>query len=281
MSWYYNYKPSKPIQTQEGIKTKSQRGDFVKNWWATRWIEAVERVMDAGRLRRGRSYARAGQVLAVEESAGGVTARVQGSRRTPYKVTIEVKPLSDAQWTAVFSALSERAIFTAELLNGQMPQNIEEAFAAAGVSLFPGRGELTAGCSCPDWASVCKHIAAAQYILAERFDDDPFLLFRLRGRTQEQALAALRAQHGPADDEPQPEAETAAPLTALLDDYWRAGGGLAHFPVEIKPPVTPLPALRRLGQPGFVSDDLERLLGPAYELMTETAVNTAFGAEEA
>ncbi|MEI2612290.1 MAG: hypothetical protein V9G20_26935 [Candidatus Promineifilaceae bacterium] len=95
MSWYY-FKPTQRIETDEGIKTKSQRGDFVKNWWATRWLTAMERVMDRGRLQRGRTYARQGQVLSLEEKQGKITAQVQGSRRTPYKITIELQPLSGA-----------------------------------------------------------------------------------------------------------------------------------------------------------------------------------------
>lgn len=190
---YEFYKPTQRVETDKGLKARSKRGEFVKNWWAARWIKALERLMDAGRLRRGRSYARSGQVLSIEEQKGGLLAKVQGSRATPYKVTIKLYPLSDAQWSAVIDALAARAIFTAQLLAGEMPQEIEEAFATAGVSLFPDkRDELETDCSCPDWANPCKHVAATHYILGEQFDEDPFLLFRLRGRSQEQIIEALR-----------------------------------------------------------------------------------------
>src|SRR5688572_27447094 len=98
---YDYFKPTKPIRTEEGIKVRSKRGEFVKNWWAERWIAALEKLMDAGRLRRGRSYARGGQVLAIEEEKGAIVAKVQGSRPKPYKVTIQLKPLTDDQWEAV------------------------------------------------------------------------------------------------------------------------------------------------------------------------------------
>lgn len=183
MSYYDWYPESRPIQTDRGLKARSRRGGFAKNWWAERWIGNLEQLMDAGRLRRGRRYARQGQVLSLEERAGGVVAEVQGSRRKPYRVRIDLEPLDDAGWERVIDVLAERALFAARLLSGEMPEDIEEAFSAAGASLFPERrGELRTECSCPDPAQVCKHTAAVHYILGERFDEDPFLLFRLRGR---------------------------------------------------------------------------------------------------
>ena len=182
-----------PRKARGGIKARSERGTFAKNWWARRWIEAMERLVPVARLDRGRYYAREGQVLSVEEIKNGVAARVQGSRAKPYLVTIRMRPLSNEQWKKVLDVLADRAIFAAQLLAGEMPANIEDAFAAAGVSLFPNRtGDLISECNCPDWANPCKHVAATHYILGERFDEDPFLLFRMRGRTQEQILTALR-----------------------------------------------------------------------------------------
>src|SRR5512135_2462089 len=108
---YYYYKPSKPKAAKDGIKAQSQRGAFAKNWWAQRWIAALERLMDSGRLSRGRSYARKGQVLSIEETKGGIAARVQGSQRTPYRIRIKIAPLTDAQWDKVIDALAEQAIF--------------------------------------------------------------------------------------------------------------------------------------------------------------------------
>ena len=279
--YYEYYKPTQAIATDEGIKAKSKRGVFAKNWWATRWIKALERLMDAGRLRRGRTYARKGQVLSIDETKSGVKAKVQGSTRRPYAVTIEIDKLSDAQWEQVIDTLVDQAIFTAQLLAGEMPQEIEEAFDAAGVSLFPEkRNELMTECSCPDWANPCKHVAAVHYILGEQFDEDPFLLFRLRGRTQEQILAALRARRAEAGDEDAEETEEEevfVPLTESIADFWGTGQPLSHFKTAIKPPVTELPILKRLGQPGFLSDDVLKTLGPAYWAITQAAVDTAFG----
>ena len=281
--YYHYYEPTRPIETDKGIKAKSKRGAFVKNWWATRWIKALERLVDTGRLSRGRSYARKGQVLSIEESKEGIQAKVQGSQRTPYKVSIHMTPLSDAAWDKVIDALAEQAIFTAQLLAGEMPQEIEEAFAAAKVSLFPDkRAELVTDCSCPDYANPCKHVAAVHYILGEQFDEDPFLLFRLRGRSQEQILEALRARRAEAGgfEEDSDEAdEIVIPLTETIGSFWELGHPLTHFKTNIKPPVTDLPLLKRLGQPNFMDEDIFRLLGPAYQAITAAAIETAFSEE--
>lgn len=285
---YEFYKSTKPVETDKGIKARSKRGEFAKNWWAERWIKALERLVDAGRLRRGRSYARSGQVLAIDEKKEGIQAKVQGSRSTPYKITINLHPLTDAQWEAVIDALAERAIFTAQLLAGEMPQEIEEAFAAAGVSLFPDRrDELETDCSCPDWANPCKHVAAAHYILGEQFDEDPFLLFRLRGRSQEQIIAALRARRSAGEQTQLAEAgvdyvtnEPATPLEATLDNFWTMGQALTQFATNIKPPVTSRPVLKRLGQPAFLDENLEQVLGPAYDAMMNAAIKAAFSEHE-
>jgi uncharacterized Zn finger protein len=274
MSWYYNFKSKPAIESDEGIKAKSRRGDFVKHWWAGRWLQAMERVMDRGRLQRGRTYARKGQVLSLEEGKGKITARVQGSRRTPYKITIELQPLSEADWAKVMKALAERPYFVAQLLAGEMPSEIEEAFTAVRLSLFPGKRELKQACNCPDWADVCKHLAAVHYILAERFDEDPFLLFRLRGKTQAEILTSL----GPAAAEEGtdgPEYTPAPPLSASLPDFWQAGPELAQFQVHIAPPDTPYPLLERLGDPDFLPD-ARRWLMKVYDAVAETAVATAF-----
>ena len=144
MPYDYFFKPTKAIQTKDGIKAQSQRGAFAKNWWAQRWIAALERLVDSGRLTRGRSYARKGQVLSIDETKDGIAARVQGSQRAPYKISIKINRLNNAEWDKVIDALAEQAIFSAQLLAGEMPQDIEQAFEKAKVSLFPSkRGDLT------------------------------------------------------------------------------------------------------------------------------------------
>ena len=184
----------KPRRPAHGIKAQTQRGTFGATWWAGRGLAALERLVDVGRLTRGRSYARSGQVTKLDAGPSGVDARVQGSRPTPYTVSMRFRTLDDPEWNAVISALAGEALYAARLLSGEMPEQIEDAFQTAGVTLFPtNEDDLQTDCTCPDWANPCKHVAAVFYLLGERFDADPFLMFELRGRTKDQLIAALRA----------------------------------------------------------------------------------------
>jgi len=285
MSWWY-YEPTRPIPVKGGIKARSQRGAIGKSWWAQRWTAALKRIMDSGRLSRGRSYARRGQVMDIHVQDGEITAKVQGSRRTPYQVYIRVKPLSDKEWERVLDLLADQAIFTAQLLAGEMPADIEEAFIAAGTSLFPASArELETDCSCPDWANPCKHIAAVYFLLGEAFDDDPFMLFRLRGRTQEQVLEGLRARRAVEEEAgPDPtalpaEETTSAPLPEDPNAFWRLGQPLDDFQVQPKAPQVSLSLLQRLGQPAFAPANLRSSLSTVYQEVTQRAESLAFGEE--
>src|SRR5262249_19532215 len=127
--WYRNFYPkSKPRRVEGGIKAESRSGSFGQNWWAKRWQAGLGRFHIGARLARGRSYARSGQVLAIEVGKGEVTARVQGSRPHPYDVTIRVKVLADRQWRQLVEVLSRQALFVAKLLAGEMPTDIEQVF---------------------------------------------------------------------------------------------------------------------------------------------------------
>jgi uncharacterized Zn finger protein len=184
---------SGPIPVDGGIKAKSKRGAIGEQWWSRRFIAVLESYGMSGRLQRGRSYARKGQVLEFGLTQGKVTARVQGSRPQPYKVSIGVLPLTTAQWRAVEQRLAGQALFRAKLLAGEMPREIEDVFADCGTPLFPrSAADLDMHCSCPDWEVPCKHLAAVCYVLAEAFDDDPFAMLAWRGRTRDVLLAALR-----------------------------------------------------------------------------------------
>jgi len=281
MSFHYYFKPTKAEEVEDGIKARSKRGAFAQSWWAKRWIAAVERLVDRGRLTRGRSYARRGQVISIDEKKGGIVAKVQGSRRTPYKVSINITPLSDSQWEEVIDTLAEQAIFTAQLLAGEMPQEIEEAFTEAGASLFPEtRGDLETDCSCPDWANPCKHIAAAHYILGERFDEDPFLIFRLRGRTQDEVMSALRERRAGEDDfiEEDEEVEEIIPLDESIATFFELGAPLDGFSVSIQNPAIKTPLLKRVGEVSFVSKPgIEALLQGSYSRISDKAVELAYG----
>jgi uncharacterized Zn finger protein len=223
--WDWNGYDAAPRRKAEGgIKARSQRGSIGETWWSKRFVSVLESFNMGARLTRGRSYARTGQVMALQISAGLVQAKVQGSRSTPYKVEIRIPVFSEAEWKGAEEAMAEQAIFLAQLLAGEMPKDIESAFRTAQLSLFPSRvRDLETDCSCPDWANPCKHIAATYYILAEAFDQDPFLLFQWRGRSREKlqdCLARFREAEAP---ERLPMEASAALEPLGTEGYWSAG----------------------------------------------------------
>ena len=189
--------PSKPRPAKGGIRSRSRRGAFGESWWARRWIEVLEGFPIGARLGRGRSYARKGQVLDIDVEPGTVTARVQGSRRAPYRVTVALPTLSEADRQAVARELARHTQLAAGLLAGEMPPELEEVFLEAGAPLFPQEvGDLETACSCPDWSNPCKHIAAVYYLVAEELDRNPFLLLRLRGFRRRDLVKATGEKTG-------------------------------------------------------------------------------------
>lgn len=206
-SWYYP--PSTPRAVEGGIRARNKRGAFAGRWWGKRWLQTLESFRIGARLTRGRSYARSGQVAKLNIGKGTLSASVQGSRRTPYKVTLGLKAFTAGQWQTLIERLREKPLLAAQLLGNEMPEELEAVFSEAGLPLFPQRhDDLATDCSCPDWSNPCKHIAAVYYLLAEAFDSDPFLLFKLRGMERDAFLDALReagAEENPEDDVPAPE----------------------------------------------------------------------------
>lgn len=266
----------RPRLPADGIVAKNQRGDFGESWWAKRWIASVETVGWGGRLTRGRGYARGGAVARLEVTAGKITASVQGSQPKPYRVNINVPQLSNAVWERAIDAMAEQALFSAKLLSGEMPQEIEQAFKQAGVQLFPSSAaELVNSCNCPDPVTPCKHIAAVYYLTGERFDEDPFLFFELRGRGREQVIQALRARR--ADDTPAVAAqdlEGGTTLVDLLDHFYEPGGDLSAIEARIAAPTINGAILRRYGPPpAEITDKLVAI----YRVMSDGAIDRVFG----
>ena len=276
------YTPSKPIQVEGGIKAKSKRGSIGDTWWSKRWVSVLESFGWSNRLERGRRYARKGQVLDFELSAGKVEATVQGSVNKPYSVTIEIKPITEKAWDHVTEEMSKKAIFAAKLLAGEMPDDIEEAFEAEDISLFPEKSkDMKTHCSCPDSANPCKHIAALYYILAEEFDRDPFMIFKLRGRTKDEIISSLRQKR---TDESLPEPEQISDVAEVkevplsMDDFWE-GGESESFSVNISPPDVSAAIIKRLGTPQFwdSKEDFVDKMGGYYEEISRRAIETAYG----
>ncbi|WP_329094232.1 SWIM zinc finger family protein [Actinomadura citrea] len=223
----------------EGIRARTRRGSIGAQWWSRRFIDLVESFADAGRLQRGRAYARKGNVFDLRVEAYEVTAKVQGSAPEPYEVALGIEAIDEDGWRAVEAELASRALFRARLLAGEMPPEIEWVFAELGLALFPdSASDLHLMCDCPDWGDPCKHAAAVLYLLAEAFDDDPFLILQWNGRRRDQLLGALRRA---TETEPDPLEMREEPLTAA--GFWTPPSGLARL--RERPPAPPVP-------PGFV-----------------------------
>lgn len=277
------YEPAQPKPVKDGIKARTQRGAIGETWWSKRWIEVLESFRMGARLTRGRAYARKGQVISIDVKKGIVTAKVQGTQAKPYSVKIALKPLSEDAWDKVTDAMTSQAVFAARLLSGEMPRNIEEAFAEVKIPLFPiSETEIGTDCSCPDWANPCKHVAAVYYLLAERFDDDPFLIFKLRGRTREEIIEILRekrAQTLPKEASTIVEAgssreRAAIPLEECLDKFWQTGEALDSFAVHPAPPDVEHAVLQRLGDApcAIGKHNLAALLAKAYTIASDAAL---------
>ncbi|ELS01512.1 hypothetical protein Xen7305DRAFT_00012160 [Xenococcus sp. PCC 7305] len=163
---------------------------FSRTWWGKVFIEALESFTDSGRLQRGRSYANGGKVKSFDIDGNRITAVVRGSvnpyfgvyKEPTYIISIEITPIAKAKWDLIVEKLSSKASIISRLLLNEVPENIESSFAELGFHLLPyDRRDFQTQCSCPDYANPCKHIAGVYYLVAAQLDENPFLLFELRG----------------------------------------------------------------------------------------------------
>jgi uncharacterized Zn finger protein len=286
-SYYSHHERPRPLTARGGIHARSRRGAIGETWWSQRFIELLESFGVGSRLKRGRSYARAGQLIELEIEPGLVLAKVQGSRYSPYRVLIHGKVLSEHQWRRAEKAMAAQALPLANLLAGEMPRDIEELFASCKLTLFPrSKRELTASCSCPDWENPCKHVAAVYYILAERFDEDPFLIFAWRGCERDELLERLRARRevgsrgggtSTSSAEVLRPPQPGAPLATVLDSFWSSGPELDTLHVSPLAGEAPDALLRQLGPAPVEAGgrNLAELLASAYAALAEAAERRA------
>jgi uncharacterized Zn finger protein len=271
-----------------------------REWWTQQWLDLINTYRFKKRLERGWQYAREGKVLSIKFPDKEVIAVVQGTDPKPYQVSLGLDPLSDEDWDYVIENMSQRAVFSAKLLAGEMPHNIEDVFAAAGKTLFPlSLSDIRSRCTCPDPKNPCKHISAVYYLLGDRFGEDPFVLFQLRGRTKEQILTALRQIRGAGGEENSqlnsgensPTPNTNAPE---VDRFWEYNQQLESSLVAIVPPPSSETVLDILGPiplategKGITSksspaaEALKQHFAQIYQAVSQQAVLTAFKRSEA
>ncbi len=154
---------------------------IAKSWWGKAWCENLERYADyESRLDRGKRYLRTGTVVDLQIDKGHVSARVQGRRKSPYRVEIRISPINEEKCQEIMDRCGKRIESLDALLKGKFPEELKEVFLSE-KGLFPNPKEISFQCSCPDWAILCKHVSAVLYGIAVRFDEDPLLFFTLRG----------------------------------------------------------------------------------------------------
>ena len=271
MSWgYYRKKrPARPARVvKDGIKA-SRVNTGHTSWWAQEWMKLLE-VMDeeyGNRLARGKTYARLGQVISIDITPGHVKSLVQGTQSAPYQVEIHIEPILQSDWDKIIKGMVGQAYFLALLLAGQMPDNIEDVFDAAGASLFPRDDmEMDGECTCPDWAVPCKHTSAVYFLLGEEFDRDPFLLFLLRGMPREELLYHLRVESGMCLDALTISEIAPEPLPTESLTFWTANPLPEIVIGECQSGDVTAPLLRRIGNYPFWrgSQSIIKTLSPNY-----------------
>ena len=290
-----------------------------KQWWVERWLELLDSYRFKKRLERGRNYAREGNVLSIEIDNTEVLSSVQGSEADPYQVTLSLEPFktenreralkmmsqhpfTDEDWDCVIATMSEKAIFSAQLLAGEMPSEIEQVFTHNGLSLFPySLTDVRSRCSCPDKANPCKHIAAVYYQLGDRFSEDPFLIFQLRGRSKKQILTSLRTARSSAKNSTitaktknKQTTKSAQQKTASksksktetqqeLQNFWQYDEPLDPTLVAIAPPLENKSVLDILGKMPLTAADAEAVnqyLTQVYQNTSQKALIAALNRDE-
>ena len=161
---------------------------IVKTFWGKAWCENLERYSDfANRLPRGRTYVRNGSVIDLQIAEGSIQALVSGS--SIYKVSVEVAPVSKARWKSICADCAGAIDSLVELLQGRFSKGVMERICRQNTGLFPSPKEIGLSCSCPDWADMCKHVAAVLYGIGARLDEHPELLFRLHAVKEAELIA--------------------------------------------------------------------------------------------
>ncbi len=215
---FYEWRPYVPVaerrrNAQREMATRAKQGHvacpvvlsgrtIATTFWGTAWCENLERYSDyANRLPRGRTYVRNGSVVDLQVSSGEVNAFVAGS--SLYKVAIKVSPLPQARWNQLCKDCSGAIDSLVELLQGRFSKGVMERICQPNIGLFPAPADIQLKCSCPDWATMCKHVAAVLYGVGARLDEHPELLFRLRCVDEKELIATAGkglplANRGPA-----------------------------------------------------------------------------------
>jgi uncharacterized Zn finger protein len=209
MGYYGNYfapyvsvaeKRERALKTIEKLKKKNPDIEPIiiegraisKTWWGKSWTKNLESYSDyANRIGRGRSYVRNNAVIDLKIKPGLVTSLVQGSQNKPYSINIIIKPIINSVWAKIVKECEGKMDSLEELLKGKFPKAMSEFFTSKEGGLFPSPNEITLTCSCPDYATMCKHVAASLYAVGAKLDNDPSLFFHLRNINVEDLISEI------------------------------------------------------------------------------------------
>ena len=284
-----NHMAEKPRRVRGGVRLLAKQWPLELSWAGERWMTMLRSRASEGVIAEALEYARAGQSRSMTVEPGRVVALVQGRALKAYRVVLDVRPFSDADWNRALSAIADQAIYAAKILAGEMPEAIDELFTSLGLSLFPAEGEAVVACSAPDERPWCKHACCVGLLIAEALGKDPYLILTLRGMPATELLERLRdlrAVKAPASGpggSTTPVGKlgvspsTSPPLEASLDEFWDAGPALADLEIPIRPPEVSHPLLRRLGPSPFADGKfpLVGLLATCYDAISQAAIRDA------
>lgn len=279
--------PLRPRRVRGGEKLSSETpGEG--SWAAQRWLRLVEQAAPGPNLVEGLEYARLGQTRSVTIFPGRIEGSVQGRAFRAYSTSLAITPLTHEQWERVIAAMAEQAIYTAKLLAGELPTNIEDLFGPLGHKLFPAEpADVTTSCTCVPKTPWCKHACCVAVLFAQRLAKDPFLMFALRGLASDELLERLRQRRTIAGATeggvpvfspriPGLSDERAEPLELSADRFWEMGPAIQDIDMPVEPPKVSHPLLRRLGPSPFQSPGakfpLVGLLATCYEMASHAAI---------
>ena len=277
-----------PRRVRNGIKMRDGKVQHPRSWLAERWLELGDQLASAEHLLQGREYARAGQTISLDIGPGRIDAEIQGRSARPYSTRLRIPVLDEEQWNRVINAMADEAVYAAKLLARELPLAVNALFTSLGLELLPPIESVQIDCDCSH-VGPCKHAATIWYLLTDRLDDVPLLIFTLRGLPGDELVERLvqtRAiqSHGQAVAHADPVlAESqllVPPLEQCLDSFWRPGpqlGQLQHMP---PPQHAPHALLRRLGpSPLGGKFPLVGLLASVYDTVSQAAIRLRDQAE--
>ena len=271
--------------------------EFARSWWAQRWLSPLDMLGDAfqTRIRQGRSIAQNGGVSDLAVRPGVIEGEIRDSYWDVRQARIVVSELDERVWAGVIEALASEALTVAKLFAGEAPPQLEDLFVREGGSLFtPRPEEIRSVCTCNDAMHPCKHVIGLHYTLAADLENDPFLLFTLRGRPAESVIQGVRARwsaeltgesvetalqeetEAPPPTEPETNPEPEAPIIPLrAAGFFTPHADLDSFVASPVGPQAEWTLLRTLGQPPFTSEreNVETILSPVYELVSRRALH--------